>query len=513
MTDLPRLLTGACNAPGGTLVTVNLTIWVPEAQEDSLGGFICRNDDDDDGTSGTDRDATRFPVTNDDPDLKKITLAVTPNTVPGNMKLIFDATKVKVWTSQKKAGAVLSDVTTWPVSSSPKDLWVEGYDTGVSLIKLVYIEGTPIPSSSKDCEDEAKVTVLKVDLDIDVDDDGDVDDDDEAKEESPGVIVFENWDNDDADSTNTPDKVETDVIFEDDLVPFYSKLEPTLTNGTLKLETTTGGSRVKVWSSKTKVTGTEIPLPKTWDLTTETVPTTLYLEGYDESTSANDVELKLSYANGGTSICDDKLKITVVRQNLGVAVYRDLNADWWMAWTAPLGHAGLITGYTGKRTKESLTNEANWVTTEMGTAGIHTSDLRTLIATRPPWRGTCSIPNLTDVKRNEILRNAADCLSAGIAYLWDNDISWNGPTWDGTIADIHEVRCDGLVEVCYELANLEVWGQNGTHYQIQTWPDEHQNLGMNNPQVELSPIVQRGGVANSPTRFVADVLFQPQTLP
>jgi hypothetical protein len=75
------------------------------------------------------------------------------------------------------------------------------------------------------------------------------------------------------------------------------------------------------------------------------------------------------------------------------------------------------------------------------------------------------------------------------------------------------LRCDGLVEVWYELATIEVWGMNGTHYPIQTWPHEHQILGMDEPQTDLSPVVQRGGVANSPTRFIADVLFQPQTLP
>jgi hypothetical protein len=355
---------------------------------------------------------------------------------------------------------------------------------------------------------EYKITVFNVDLDIDVDDDGDVDDTDEQKEESPGAIIFENWDNDDNDTSFQPDKEKSSVTGENDLVPIYPKLEPMLNIGTLKLEAATGGSRIKVWSSATK--GTEITLPKTWELATETIPATLYLEGYDESASANDVELKLSYLNGGSLIGDDKLKITVVRQNLGVAVYRDLDMPW--PWRS-LGHAGLVTGYTGRRTKASLTDEANWTTTEMGTAGIHTSDLQTFIAARPPFRGSCSVANFTDTKRNEILRNAHDCLAEAIGYLWGDAISWGGSSWDGTISDIHELRCDGLVEVCYELAALEVWGRNGTHYLIQNWTDEHQNLGMDDPQTELSPVVQRGAVANSPTRFVADVLFQPQTLP
>ncbi|MDI6809956.1 MAG: hypothetical protein QME66_13470 [Candidatus Eisenbacteria bacterium] len=347
-----------------------------------------------------------------------------------------------------------------------------------------------------------------MDLDIDVDDDGDVDDDDEAKEESPGAIVFENWDNDDGDAAHTPDRDETSVTGENDLVPIYPKLEPTLTTGTLKLEATAGGSRVKVWTLATK--GTEITLPKTWNLATETVPATLYLEGYDESASANDVELKLSYANGGASISDDELKITVVRRNFGVAVYRDLDMTGWTEY----GHAGLITGYTGTRIKASLTNQQNWVVTEMGPrVGVHINNLAAFIAKRPPYYGAFSVQNLTDAKRNEILSNATNCLAESVEYCFMYILTYDGGSWDGTIADIHEMRCDGLVEACYELAGQDVWGRNGTHYPIQNWLSEHDNLGKDEPQTELSPIVQRGGVTNSPTRFVQTVLFQPGTLP
>lgn len=349
-----------------------------------------------------------------------------------------------------------------------------------------------------------------MDLDIDVDDDGDVDDDDEAKEKNPGVIVFENWDNDNWESTHTdtPDKDETFVRGENDLVLFYPKLEPTLTTGTLKLEATAGGSRVKVWTSAEK--GTEITLPKTWNLATETVPATLYLEGYEQSTSANDVELKLSYANGGSSIGEDKLKITVVRQNRGVAIYRDLDSNAF----AEYEHAGLITSYLGKRTQQSLTNDQNWVTTEMGTDGIHTSDLLTFRTTRP-FHGYFGVANLSDAKRNEVLRNAATCLDAGIAYVWPNAVEGPDGDWDGTMANINRLRCDGLVEVCYEIGGLDVWGRNGTHYPIQTWTDEHGDIAFapTYPQTKLCPVVQRGGVPNSPTRFIAAVLFQPQSLP
>ena len=356
--------------------------------------------------------------------------------------------------------------------------------------------------------------VLKVDLGIDVDDDGDVDDADEVKEESPGAIIFENWDNDDGDVAHTPDKDETSVTGENDLIPIYPKLEPTLNTGTLKLEATAGGSRVKVWTSATK--GAEITLPKTWNLATETVPATLYLEGYDESVSANDIELKLSYANGGSPICDDILKVTVVRQNLGVASYRALVSSIIIWLGGDFNHTGLITGYTGKRTKSALTNDANWVIIEMNGSACVQTTLQAHKAAAAPFHGFYSVNNLTDAQRNNVVTNGWLCLADGtIGYTWADAVDGDGIglNWDGTIGDIDQLRCDGLVEVCYELANVEVWGRNGAHYLIQNFAEEHNDFGMNEPQTELCPIVQRGGVTNSPTHFISATLFQPQTLP
>jgi len=77
---------------------------------------------------------------------------------------------------------------------------------------------------------------------------------------------------------------------------------------------------------------------------------------------------------------------------------------------------------------------------------------------------------------------------------------------------LEALRCDGLVEVCYELAGVEVWGRYAINYPIQTYLAEHNNLGRWDPLTEFSPVIQRG--PNEVTRFV-DIqhAYEPHNLP
>ncbi len=382
----------------------------------------------------------------------------------------------------------------------------------------------------------ANVAVIKVDLDTDVDDDGDVDEIDEQKEETPGAIVFENWDNDDDDSAHTPDKDESSVAGEDDLVPIHPKLEPALTTGTLKLEVAAGGSRVKVWTSATK--GTEITLPNIWDLATETVPTTLYLEGYDESASANDVELKLSYANGGSSICDDKLKITVVRLNLATVVHRELalTDSEWLNWLPAIGcsiiaydHAGLVTAYNGQRTRQSLTNDANWEVMEMQSGiGIHTVSLADFKRPSPSstlaYFGANRNPNSyeDDSKRNALLYTANYMLTfvvpaypSGLGNIIPKAIEFSDGSGNGFVddpVDVWALRCDGLPEFVYEWEGVSLWSNTYTgHTSIRYYPEDHNNRPdcSIDADRELSPRAQWGGFGNGNTTLLLIQNYQP----
>jgi len=141
--------------------------------------------------------------------------------------------------------------------------------------------------------------------------------------------------------------------------------------------------------------------------------------------------------------------------------------------------------------------------------GIHTSNLKTFIDKKPPLIAMCSVPKLSNIRRNQIQKIAKECLDADLGYAWVEVggvlIDWKGPTWDGTVSDIDDLRCDGLVEVSYELANQKVWGKNKTHYLIQNHPSEHNDFG-NNAMTELSQITQH---TSPSSKFIACKLFQP----
>ncbi len=146
------------------------------------------------------------------------------NRFSGKVKLTATGvgSKIRLWSNPTRT----SEITTFPKeyttpSGLPQDIWMEGIAASSATNDVELKVSYTTPTENKTAEDKVKLTVIKVDLDMDVDDT------DEQKEESPGAIVFENWDNDDADVAHTPDKTESSVTGENDLVPIYPKFEPT----------------------------------------------------------------------------------------------------------------------------------------------------------------------------------------------------------------------------------------------------------------------------------------------
>ncbi len=349
--------------------------------------------------------------------------------------------------------------------------------------------------------DSLSVTAVLIDIRMDIDSDGDIDSIDDQNEQSLGGVCFQNIDNDDASSIFLPDIHKSSVIGEDDLVEVvvYS---PRTSFGTMTL--TVSSTSIRLWESSDK-NNQPVLMPLVLDVATTSFPITLYVEGYHSSSSVRDQNIKLEFSlNGVNSLVPDIILLTVVRLNLGIAVYRKMT----ISLLEDYEHAALVSEYTGRRLLSDLKDKFNWLTIEEAPGGIHTSNLHYFEAAKPPITGYCQTPNITDSQRNRIIDNAKRSLSLNFGYAYYGfgsvAIDWKGLTWDKTLEDIEDLRCDGLVEVCYELTGEEVWGKNATNYPIQNHPNEHNNFGRNSH--ELSPFTQR---ASTSSRFVTAVLYEP----
>ena len=83
--------------------------------------------------------------------------------------------------------------------------------------------------------------------------------------------------------------------------------------------------------------------------------------------------------------------------------------------------------------------------------------------------------HLTEEERNAIINTAEQLRdrSDPIHYTVWGQLDGQWGSWDGTIDDIDNLRCDGLVEAAYEMNGIDVWGKNQTHYSIVDYTDEH----------------------------------------
>jgi hypothetical protein len=107
--------------------------------------------------------------------------------------------------------------------------------------------------------------------------------------------------------------------------------------------------------------------------------------------------------------------------------------------------------------------------------------------------------------RKNIVKTASDLVNAAIAYPSTTlqapvALVYYGSSFDGTVADISNIRCDGFVEYCYEKNNFRVW-RNQTYadntWSIVQYPDYHNDRPdvTRNPEREASPWAQRGAPA------------------
>jgi len=201
---------------------------------------------------------------------------------------------------------------------------------------------------------------------------------------------------------------------------------------------------------------------------------------------------------------EENLRGNITHQEYGDPAYRDLA----LMGLEGLGHAGLFAGinYANELRIVEVIGEiigaSSYVVQDrswLGMAGEGTG-----------YWGANTLNNLdmTFPRRQNVMNTAFSMIAYDIGYPFlAHDLlnHYSNPGEYVDINEIEELRCDGLVEYCYEWNDYEVWGRNGSNYDVSIVANvaEHNNLygGIppNNPDIELAPVVQSGMAGGTST--------------
>ena len=449
--------------------------------------------------------------------LTPITLTLAPKPgLPGKLTLSanVDDTRIKVWQDAGRTVPVALPKVWNAGAAAPGTLYVEGITPSAAVrdveLRLEYDEnpqGQDNPLFK--CEDRVRLTIIKVDLDI-WNGGADLDNGEavgppgaqvpEGSEVSTGAYVLVNWDDDDGDgaintatdgwdSNPTPDLNDTTVSGEDNLAKLVPEISPLLTVGTVELEVSgTDKDTVRLWTASNKGTNIALTADKvSWDLSNSSerselqgyMTSGIWIEGTNACSVERGVTFTLRYKDsGGTEICSDSNKATVVLLRLGCGVHR-LGASA-NEWIAGMGHAGLITAFTGTCVRADLVDPTKYRLTEMQMApspgGVkHPTWRQFYDASTNYWGEFDSGP--TYVERLKILGAASHLDGMGVTYNLVDLLEHGGLSWDGSLSDLDELRCEGLVEVCHEWNGCNAWGEihsGSVHYSVVTYCEEHE---------------------------------------
>lgn len=152
----------------------------------------------------------------------------------------------------------------------------------------------------------------------------------EEDETDPGGYIAVNTDDDNKNSNQDKEDDGT-VDDEDDLVEITLSMEPSVSEGYIKL-CEPSRERLKVWVDQTK--GTELnvhdpfdPSYAIWDLSEGPFPTTLWVEGYGVDNAVPNSVLALSYSNGYT-LDSDIVKFNLVKVPLSMNGVNEDNEEF-----------------------------------------------------------------------------------------------------------------------------------------------------------------------------------------
>jgi len=286
-----------------TVVAVDVDIIIETAT-------LAVNDDDDDEDGVKD---SCDDINPQEDDLVEISISIEPDGLPGKVGFgvgpeLYSGC-VKVWSHPDKQNQILptnegSYVTEFSASALPKTMYVEGIShtpQGAVIIDTVYR-----PMKGKNLDHEyIQISIVDVEMYMENVIDGCI-----TEELFPGGFISLN--DDDDNNNEIPDKDESGPITdEDDLVKLtLEKVQPETVTGPITLQAT-GGSKIKIWESETKG-GSPITLPKTYSTPTD-LPTELWIEGVDTSSTVRDIELVFDYSGHPF---DDKIKMTVLQVDI-----------------------------------------------------------------------------------------------------------------------------------------------------------------------------------------------------
>ena len=317
----------------------------------------------------------------------------------------------------------------------------------------------------------------------------------DADEESIGAYLLVNWDDDDGageintatdgwDSDPTPDLNDTMVGNEDNLAKLVPDIDPLPYVGTVELEVSDINNTIRLWTASNKGTSIgRISDKLSWDLSNPSerselqgyMASGIWIEGIEASSSERDITFTLRYRwPSGTEFCDDVNRATVVLMRLGCGVHR-LGASS-NEWVASMGHCGLITAYTGTCVRSELLDPTKYRLTELQMTGVENPTWRQFYdASTNYWGEYDSGP--TYVERLKIIKVASHFDAMGVTYNIVDLLEHGGRSWDGSLNDLDELRCDGLVEVCHEWNGCNAWGEihsGSVHYSVVSYCEEHE---------------------------------------
>ncbi|MBN1795604.1 MAG: hypothetical protein JW804_02930 [Sedimentisphaerales bacterium] len=333
----------------------------------------------------------------------------------------------------------------------------------------------------------------------------------EGDETDVGAYVLVNWDDDN--DNDQPDVYESgQVSGEGDLAKIELTVLPDdLDKGTVALVKAGGtGSNIKVWDSESRQNEvTEL----SWDIAD--MPDELWLEARAASNSERNISLQFKYSYGGSAA--DEVKATAVMVNLGNAVYREL--DLFGIGSLKVGHAALVYEYTGNCNPADFDDADNYWIIEMdGPTNDKPLSTMTDVPGLPPM-GCYTTQGMTYRKRLEVIKTAEEMVTRANVIQYSLFGVLLPQNWDDTVDGITHLRCDGLVEACYEMNGLNAWGKLVSYpanydVRVDSFQAEH-NEQLPLPDVwkrYLAPATQCGRVDYGYEGVYWDSALSPQNL-